>query len=150
MNRSGQAVAALANFYKLTPAEILIAHDELDIAPGQIRLKTGGGHGGHNGLRSMIEQLGDNGFARVRWGVGKPGPKAGTADGGAAAARQAGNVNAAIRDKDVAGWVLADFPSAQAAMVDALLARAADAVEAVVGLGVAPAMNEFNGKPAVA
>jgi peptidyl-tRNA hydrolase len=57
---------------------------------------------------------------------------------------------AAGKDKDVAGWVLADFPSAQAAMVDALLARAADAVEAVVGLGVAPAMNEFNGKPAVA
>ena len=73
MNRSGQAVAALANFYKLTPAEILIAHDELDIAPGQIRLKTGGGHGGHNGLRDSIASLGNQaGFHRLRVGIGHP------------------------------------------------------------------------------
>jgi len=109
-----------------------------------VRVKSGGGHGGHNGLRSMIEQLGDNGFARVRWGVGKPGPKAGTADGGAAAARQAGNVNAAIRDKDVAGWVLADFPSAQQDEVDRLIDRAVLAIQTIVGRGIAPAMNEFN------
>ena len=74
MNRSGQAIAAVAGFYKIAPAEILIAHDELDLSPGQIRLKTGGGHGGHNGLRDAIASLGNqNGFHRLRVGIGHPG-----------------------------------------------------------------------------
>ena len=142
MNLSGFAVQRAAAFYGVELDHTLVVHDEIDLDVGVVRVKTGGGHGGHNGLRSIIEQCGGNGFARIRVGVGKPGPKPGTADGGLPKGKAG--------DKDVAGWVLADFPSAQAAMVDALLARAADAVEAVVGLGVAPAMNEFNGKPAVA
>ena len=74
MNRSGQAVAALANFYKIPPAAILVAHDELDMLPGVAKLKIGGGHGGHNGLRDIINALGnDNGFARLRIGIGHPG-----------------------------------------------------------------------------
>ncbi|MGM0594061.1 MAG: aminoacyl-tRNA hydrolase [Pseudomonadota bacterium] len=74
MNRSGQAVAALANFFKIAPENILLAHDELDLPPGEARLKTGGGHGGHNGLRDTIAQLGNNkGFQRLRIGVGHPG-----------------------------------------------------------------------------
>lgn len=74
MNRSGQSVAALANFYKIEPESILVAHDELDIAPGTVRLKTGGGHGGHNGLRDVISCLGNQKqFSRVRIGIGHPG-----------------------------------------------------------------------------
>ena len=74
MNRSGQAVAAVANFYKIEPEAILVAHDELDMAPGVARLKLGGGHGGHNGLRDTISALGNNkNFARLRLGIGHPG-----------------------------------------------------------------------------
>lgn len=74
MNRSGQAVAALANFFKLKPEEILVAHDELDMPPGVAKLKQGGGHGGHNGLRDIIAQLGNqNNFHRLRLGIGHPG-----------------------------------------------------------------------------
>ncbi|MEZ4399798.1 MAG: aminoacyl-tRNA hydrolase [Kofleriaceae bacterium] len=142
MNLSGFAVQRAARFYGVELDHTLVLHDEIDLDFGVVRLKTGGGHGGHNGLRSIIEQCGGNGFARVRIGVGKPGPKPGTADGGLPKAKAG--------DKDVAGWVLADFPASQAAVVDALIARAADACEAVVGLGIAAAMNEFNGKPPVA
>lgn len=74
MNRSGQAIAALANFYKLEPQEILVAHDELDLDPGIVRLKKGGGHGGHNGLRDTISALGNSkDFYRLRIGIGHPG-----------------------------------------------------------------------------
>ncbi|CAH0991419.1 Peptidyl-tRNA hydrolase [Sinobacterium norvegicum] len=74
MNLSGKAVAAVANFYKIAVDEILIAHDELDIPPGTARLKTGGGHGGHNGLRDSISALAnDKGFHRLRLGIGHPG-----------------------------------------------------------------------------
>ncbi|MCP8899113.1 aminoacyl-tRNA hydrolase [Gilvimarinus xylanilyticus] len=74
MNRSGQAVGALAQFYKISPEAILVAHDELDLDPGVTRLKIGGGHGGHNGLRDTISALGNNkNFARIRIGIGHPG-----------------------------------------------------------------------------
>ncbi|WP_432696749.1 aminoacyl-tRNA hydrolase [Marinobacterium sp. YM272] len=74
MNLSGQSVAALANFFKIPVSAILVAHDELDIAPGTARLKKGGGHGGHNGLRSIISLMGNNrDFYRLRLGIGHPG-----------------------------------------------------------------------------
>jgi PTH1 family peptidyl-tRNA hydrolase len=76
MNRSGQSVAALANFFRIPPAAILVAHDELDMPPGTAKLKQGGGHGGHNGLRDIIAQLGNqNSFYRLRLGIGHPGDK---------------------------------------------------------------------------
>ena len=75
MNNSGRSVAAFANFYKFEADEILIAHDEIDLPPGTVRLKRGGGHGGHNGLRDVIPQLGSPDFARLRIGVGHPGNK---------------------------------------------------------------------------
>jgi len=76
MNRSGQAVRALANYYNISTSEILIAHDELDFAPGIARLKDAGGHGGHNGLRDIISQMaGDKAFYRLRIGIGHPGDK---------------------------------------------------------------------------
>jgi PTH1 family peptidyl-tRNA hydrolase len=129
MNLSGFAVQRAMKFYGYELGDVLVVHDEIDLDPGIVRVKQGGGHGGHNGLRSIIEQCGGNGFARVRVGVGKPPMH--------------------VPGKDVSGWVLGDFPPAQAALVDGIVARASDAVEAVVGLGVTPAMNDFNGKPPV-
>lgn len=74
MNRSGQSVGALANFYKIAPENMLVVHDELDLQPGTARLKSGGGHGGHNGLRDIISALGNNNtFMRLRIGIGHPG-----------------------------------------------------------------------------
>ena len=73
MNRSGQAVAALARFHKIALPEILIVHDDLDLPPGVVRLKRSGGHGGHNGLRDLIAHLGGNDFPRLRLGIGHPG-----------------------------------------------------------------------------
>ncbi len=74
MNRSGQAVQAVCQFYKIQPEEILVAHDELDIPEGTLKLKKGGGHGGQNGLRDIIEKLGGNkNFSRLRLGIGHPG-----------------------------------------------------------------------------
>lgn len=75
MNRSGQSVAALAKFFKLQPQEILIVHDELDIAPGEAKLKRGGGHAGHNGLRDIHARLGSADYWRLRLGIGHPGQK---------------------------------------------------------------------------
>jgi len=76
MNVSGRAVGALAQFYKITPLEILVVHDELDLSPGVARLKIGGGHGGHNGLKDIIAHLGTKEFWRLRFGIGHPGERA--------------------------------------------------------------------------
>lgn len=73
MNRSGQSVAALARYYKILPEEILVIHDELDLAPGTNRIKQAGGHGGHNGLRDIVNHLGSREFFRIRVGIGHPG-----------------------------------------------------------------------------
>lgn len=75
MNLSGKSVGALARFFKIQPQEILVAHDELDIAPGEVKLKFGGGHAGHNGLRDIHAQLGSGDYWRLRLGVGHPGVK---------------------------------------------------------------------------
>lgn len=75
MNQCGRSVRALCQFYRIAPEEVLIAHDELDLPVGTARLKTGGGHGGHNGLRDLIANLGGAGFQRLRIGIGHPGSK---------------------------------------------------------------------------
>jgi PTH1 family peptidyl-tRNA hydrolase len=80
MNHSGRAVSALAKFYKLSLSKMLVAHDELDMAPGVIRLKKGGGHGGHNGLRDIVSAMGGKDFHRVRIGIGHPGHRDGVSD----------------------------------------------------------------------
>jgi PTH1 family peptidyl-tRNA hydrolase len=76
MNLSGQAVGALAQFYKIAPQNILVIHDELDLPPGSAKIKLGGGHGGHNGLKDIIAQLGTREFWRLRIGIGHPGERA--------------------------------------------------------------------------
>lgn len=75
MNRSGQSVSALARFHRIAPAEILVVHDELDIPPGQLRLKFGGGMGGHNGLKDITSHLGTQDYWRLRIGIGHPGDR---------------------------------------------------------------------------
>jgi len=96
MNRSGQAVSAIANFYKIEAENILVAHDELDLEPGIARLKHGGGHGGHNGLRDIISSLGNNkNFARLRLGIGHPGDA-----------------------KQVVGFVLKKAPQSEQSLID--------------------------------
>ena len=76
MNESGQSVQAVTHFYKIDPSEILVAHDEIDFPIGQLKVKEGGGHGGHNGLRDIIQKLGgNNNFNRLRIGIGHPGDK---------------------------------------------------------------------------
>jgi PTH1 family peptidyl-tRNA hydrolase len=132
MNTSGFAVQKAAQFYGVEVRSIAVVHDDIDLDPGRLKLKSGGGHGGHNGLRSLVEQLGEAGFARVRCGVGKP-PRL-AQDGEA-------------RDRAIAGYVLSDVPAAQAADIDAMIARAADAVEGIAAHGIGWAMNQFNAPP---
>ncbi|MFB9149316.1 aminoacyl-tRNA hydrolase [Roseovarius ramblicola] len=102
MNLSGESVAEAARFYKIAPGDITVFHDELDLAPGKLRVKRGGGHAGHNGLRSIHAHLGAE-YARVRLGIGRPGHK----------------------DR-VAGYVLQDFAKADAAWLDDLMRGIAD------------------------
>jgi PTH1 family peptidyl-tRNA hydrolase len=123
MNVSGQAVARVASFWKVGLGETIVVHDELDLPFERMKLGLGGGPGGHNGVKSMISALGDPAFARVRVGIGRPAP-----------------------GRDPADWVLSNFSRAEAAMLPDIVARAADAVEAIVADGLAPAMNRFNGK----
>lgn len=80
MNLSGKSVAALARFFKIAPNEILVAHDELDVQPGNAKMKIGGGHGGHNGLKDINAQLGSPDYWRLRLGIGHPGVKAEVVD----------------------------------------------------------------------
>ena len=120
MNLSGESVQALAHYYKVEQAQVVVAHDELDFEPGMVRVKVGGGHGGNNGLRSIIAHLGAD-FVRIRIGVGKP-PQA---------------------DKG-ADWVLSRFNKVSRPLIDDALIKADQAVEAVILKGAAKAMNEVN------
>ncbi len=131
MNLSGFAVQRTAAFHKIDVDQILGVHDELDLDFGVVRLKNGGGHGGHNGLRSIQEQLADAKFARLRMGIGR-------------------DPNARPGAKDAAGWVLSDFPSAQRDAVDRMLAAACECIETVLAKGIGAAMNAHNARPSVA
>ena len=122
MNLSGKAVGALANFYRIKPEEILVLHDELDLPPGSVKLKLGGGHGGHNGLKDIVAALGNNNnFYRLRIGIGHPGH----------------------RDL-VAGYVLnKPSPSEREALENAL-DEAANCVELLFKDGIVKATNRLN------
>jgi PTH1 family peptidyl-tRNA hydrolase len=130
MNHSGFAVQRAAQYYDLAPEQIVVIHDELDLDLARLKLKKSGGAGGHNGLRSIIQQLGSRDFLRVRIGIGKP-----TRTDGRPAGKEAG-----------ASYVLSDFPSAQQAEVEDAVRTAADAVETIVDRGIDRAMNEFNAR----
>lgn len=123
MNLSGQSVGALATFFKVLPDEILVAHDELDLPPGTVRLKTGGGHGGHNGLRSIIGALANNqGFHRLRIGIGHPGTA-----------------------KDVSAFVLNKAPQKEQELIERALDEAVSLSDDMVAGKLATVMNKLNG-----
>jgi PTH1 family peptidyl-tRNA hydrolase len=109
MNVSGKSVAALARFFKIQPEEILVAHDELDVVPGQAKLKFGGSHAGHNGLRDIHAQLGTGDYWRLRLGIGHPGVKA-----------------------EVINWVLKKPDAEQRAAIEECIARTLKAVPAML------------------
>ena len=122
MNLSGKAVGALATFYRIQPEQILIAHDELDLPPGTVKIKLGGGHGGHNGLRDSIAQLSNNkNFYRLRVGIGHPGDK---------------NL--------VAAYVLSKPSPTDLTLIDKALEEATDCVEILLKDGINKATNRLN------
>ncbi|MGW4467655.1 aminoacyl-tRNA hydrolase [Micromonospora sp. NPDC004704] len=121
MNLSGGPVVALAQFYKVPAVQVIAVHDELDIPYGQLRVKVGGGEGGHNGLRSMSKSLATKDYVRVRVGVGRPPGR-----------------------QDPADYVLSDFSPVERKELDFLVDRAADVVESVILRGVEWTQNAYH------
>lgn len=121
MNLSGGPAAALAQFYKIPVERTIAVHDELDIPYGALRLKVGGGEGGHNGLRSLAKSFGSKDFFRVRVGIGRPPGR-----------------------QDPADFVLRDFTTTERKELELIVDRAADAVEAIIVRGLEPAQNVFH------
>lgn len=122
MNLSGKAVAAMATFYRINPDEILVAHDELDLAPGVAKFKLGGGHGGHNGLKDIISKLGNNpNFYRLRIGIGHPGDK-----------------------NKVVGFVLSKPPMSEQTLIDEAVDEAARCTEIWAKDGLTLATNRLH------
>ncbi|QDG50089.1 aminoacyl-tRNA hydrolase [Persicimonas caeni] len=120
MNRSGKAVQAAASFYDLSPDQIIVVHDEIDLPLGSIRIKRGGGHGGHNGLRDIVNRLSSKDFIRVRLGVGRP------------------------EHGDVTNHVLGAFDRDEQDDVAEVIETACDAVETIISDGVNTAQNRYN------
>lgn len=125
MNRSGQAVGAVARFYRIDPAQILVVHDELDIPPGQLRVKFGGGLGGHNGLKDITAHLGTQDFWRLRIGIGHPGDR-----------------------NEVVNFVLEPPRRDERELIDHAIARALQAWTAIATGEWNSAMQKLNGKAA--
>ena len=125
MNDSGQAVGALVRRYRIeSPEQIIVIQDELDLPPGELKIKAGGGLAGHNGLRSITQHLKSQDYLRVRIGVGKP------------------------EHKDVGkGHVLSKVPKAERELLDIRIIDAADATELIIARGVDAAMQRYNGTP---
>ncbi|MGH2454587.1 MAG: aminoacyl-tRNA hydrolase [bacterium] len=124
VNVSGTAVADLRRRHRVPLADLLVIFDDLDLPVGQVRLRAQGGHGGHNGIRSIIEALGERTFPRVRIGIGRP-----------------------PEGVDPAEYVLSRFAREEATAVDDAVERAADAVEVFIRRGIEAAMNVFNLRP---
>jgi PTH1 family peptidyl-tRNA hydrolase len=120
MNLSGEAVGSLVQYYKLSPRQVIVVHDELDFPPGEVRIKVSGGAAGHNGVQSIISHIGPD-FARVRMGIGKP-----------------------ESAQEGAQHVLSPVDASTRQLIDAAILTAADAVEAIVSEGIASAMSHFN------
>ncbi len=121
MNESGRAVGEAARFYKVEPERLIVVHDDVDLEPGRLQARAGGGLAGHNGLRSLAQHLGSQEFERLRIGVGRPGR---------------GDA------RSVSDWVLSGF--APEDDVEALIAKAADAVETIAADGLEAAQAHFN------
>jgi len=123
MNRTGPPVQKLAHYYRIQCKDILVIHDDIDLVYGRIKIKEKGGHGGHNGIRSLMDALGGGDFVRLRIGVGR-------SEAGA----------------DVTGHVLGRFSPEQTQILDRIIANARDAVVTILSKGTKVGMNLFNGK----
>ncbi|MCP9446100.1 MAG: aminoacyl-tRNA hydrolase [Nitrospira sp.] len=121
MNITGPPIKSLLRELNLTPDDLILIHDDLDLEPGRLRVKSDGGHGGHNGVRSVIEALGTSRFVRVKIGIGRPAPGQNPAD-----------------------YVLEPVTADEMRLFDPCLERAVDALEWVIQQGVTAAMNRFN------
>ena len=124
MNLSGKSVAALARFFKIAPDEVLVAHDELDLPPGQVKLKKSGGHGGHNGLKDIHNQLGSPDYWRLRLGIGHPGVK-----------------------HEVAAYVLRKPPQSEREAIFKCIGQALDATELLLAGDTAKATAQIHAQP---
>jgi len=124
MNVSGQPVASVAGFWKIPAEQVVVIHDELDVAFGRVKINKGGGAGGHNGVRSLIDCLGTPDFVRVRVGIGRPPPNWEGAD-----------------------YVLADFSRAEQPELPGIISAAAAAAKEIVTRGLTAAMNRYNVRP---
>ena len=124
VNESGRAVQALAAYYRIPPEHILVVHDEIDLAPGAVRLKVAGGHGGHNGLRSIVGALGSSAFLRLRVGIGHPGA-------------------AAL----VTPYVLSAAPPDQGRLIEDAMVSALDLLPRLLAGETAPVMQLLNTRP---
>ena len=121
MNESGRSISAAARYFKVVPEDVLVVHDDVDLDVGRVQVRLGGGLGGHNGLRSIAQSFGTQEFLRLRVGVGRPGRG---------------------DPRDVADYVLAPFEAHEDR--EAIVSRAADAVEALVSEGLEAAQQRFN------
>lgn len=121
MNITGPPLKGLLREYSLTPDDLILVHDDLDLELGRLRIKQNGGHGGHNGIKSVIEAIGTPQFVRIKVGIGRPAPR-----------------------QDSADYVLAPFTTEEVEILNPCLDRAVDAMERLIHRGVAVAMNEFN------
>ena len=121
MNLSGEAVAACAGYFRIPVTSILVVHDELDLAPGVVRLKQGGGHAGHNGLRNIVSLLGSNDFLRIRIGIGHPGS-----------------------DADVSAYVLRSAPAGERDAMRAAIELVTEQMDAIVDGRFERVMNRLN------
>jgi PTH1 family peptidyl-tRNA hydrolase len=122
MNLSGHSVVALMNWFKIPVDGLIVAYDDLDLPPGKIRIRPGGGHGGHRGMESIINQLGSGGFPRVRIGIGRP----------------------QNQDHEVSDWVLGRQSEEEEKLAAEALERACEAVITLVRQGAEAAMNRYN------
>jgi PTH1 family peptidyl-tRNA hydrolase len=122
MNRSGPVVEATLRYFNVEPDRLVVISDDVALPLGSIRIRARGSHGGQNGLRSIIESIGSEEFARLRFGIGSSEPVL-----------------------DLAGFVLSDFADSEVLRVQEMVSRAADAISGIVELGVEAAMNNFNG-----
>jgi PTH1 family peptidyl-tRNA hydrolase len=121
MNVTGPPLKGLLREFSLTPDDLILIHDDLDLAPGRLRIKQAGGHGGHNGIKSVIDTIGTPQFVRIKIGIGRPAPR-----------------------QDSADYVLQMFTREETEVLNPCLDRAVDALECLIHRGIAVAMNEFN------
>jgi len=119
MNNSGQAVAALVKWYKIELENLIVVYDDMDLAPGSLRLRAEGGSGGHKGVTSIIDRLGSRQFSRLRLGIGRP-------------------------DREAVDWVLGEFTPEETDVMNKAVRRAADALEYWIRHGIVQTMNEYN------